>query len=121
MMVRPWIFVVGSIWILSGFAMSAARAQSPQSDSSPASTTKATKNKDEEAIRKSAQDFSDAFAKGDAKDIAAMWAEHGEYQDDGNKLLRGRQAIEKAYTELFAEKSGGKLDVDVQSVRFLTP
>ena len=33
----------------------------------------------------------------------------------------GRDAIEKAYTEIFEQKKGGKIDVEIQSVRFLTP
>ena len=78
-------------------------------------------SQDEQAIRNSAKEFSQAFAKGDAKAIAAMWAEHGEYQDDSGKLIRGRDEIEKAYTELFKEKPGEKIDVEIQSVNFLTP
>jgi uncharacterized protein (TIGR02246 family) len=78
-------------------------------------------NKDEEAIRKAARDFSAAFAKGDAKAIAALWAENGEFEDDVGQVLRGRDAIEKSYTEMFKEQPGGKLKVTIQSIRFLTP
>jgi uncharacterized protein (TIGR02246 family) len=106
--------------MLGGLAANAARAQSQESGSSSTGSAKSAANKDEQAIRKGASDFSRAFEKGDAKTIASMWAEHGEYEDDHGKLLRGREAVEKAYTELFAEKTGGKIDVEIQSIRFLT-
>jgi uncharacterized protein (TIGR02246 family) len=118
---KKTLFEIGTVLILSFAIPAVGIGQGVRSDQSPAVKSQPTANKDEEAIRKTASEFSDAFAKGDAKAIAAMWAEDGEYQDDGNKLLRGRQAIEQAYTEQFAEKSGGKIGVEVQSVRFLTP
>jgi uncharacterized protein (TIGR02246 family) len=121
MLIRPWIFVVGSILILSGFAVSTVHPQSPKSDSFSAGSTSAAMNKNDEAIRKSAGEFSQAFDKGDAKAIASMWAEHGEYQDDSGTILRGQDAIEKAYTEFFKEKPSGKIDVEIKSIRFLTP
>jgi uncharacterized protein (TIGR02246 family) len=114
-------------WVMAAvFAMSAA-AQSAHAQSKTGSAEKASKaanssdNKDEEAIRKAARDFSAAVAKGDAKAIAALWAESGEFEDDVGQVLRGREAIEKSYTEMFKEQPGGKLDVKIQSIRFLTP
>ncbi|HTQ41091.1 MAG TPA: SgcJ/EcaC family oxidoreductase [Pirellulales bacterium] len=117
---RPWILAAGSICIWSAVTANAARAQAPKSDSSPAATA-GTANKDEAAIRQGATAFSRAFENADAKAIAQLWAENGEYEDDQGAHLVGRDAIEKAYTQQFAEKKGGKIDVEVKSVRFLTP
>lgn len=74
-----------------------------------------------EAIRNSAKEFEKAFAKGDAKAVAALWTENGEYYDDSGVELIGRAAIEKAYAELFKEKPKGELEIDIQSIRFPSP
>ncbi len=68
-----------------------------------------------------AKTFVDAFEKGDAKVVAALWAEDGDYVDVNGRHLQGRSAIENAFKDFFAENKGLKLRVDVNSVRFLTP
>jgi uncharacterized protein (TIGR02246 family) len=120
MQIKIGIVLLGIAVAFGGAAGNMAIAQAPKSNPSSAAA-KAPENKDEEAIRKGAGEFSKAFEKGDAKAIAAMWVEHGEYLDDQNKTIRGRDAIEKAYTEIFEQKKGGKIEVEVKSVRFLTP
>ncbi len=132
--VAGWL-AVGSWLTGTGWLMgTAADAQSPKanpaavnpsaggtSNSQAGGAVKPPMSADEAAIRKTAADFSQAFAKGDAKAIAAMWTDRGEYEDDRGQKLRGREAVEKAYTDLFATRTGGKIDVEVQSVRLLTP
>jgi uncharacterized protein (TIGR02246 family) len=71
-----------------------------------------------DAITKSARDFEKAFEKGDAKAVAAFWTEDGEYYDDTGFELRGRAAIEKAYAEVFKQKAKGKLEIEIQGIRF---
>jgi uncharacterized protein (TIGR02246 family) len=73
---------------------------------------------DRTAIRQSAREFNEAFAKGDAKAIAAFWTANGEYQDESGLELRGRDAIEKAFAELFKNQKPGKVEVDIHSIRF---
>lgn len=73
---------------------------------------------DRAAIEKSSRDFSEAFAKGDAKAIAAMWTENGEYHDDEGVSLKGRAAIEKEFAEHFQEKRAGKVHMNIESIRF---
>jgi len=121
MQMRNWIFLLGIAGTFGLGNWDTALAQAPKSNPSSAATAKATISKDEDAIRKGAGEFSKAFEKGDAKALAAMWVEHGEYQDDQSKTIRGRETIEKAYSEIFEQKKGGKIDVEIQSVRFLTP
>src|SRR5258708_33518305 len=70
---------------------------------------------------KKAQGFADAFAKGDAKAVAAFWAEDGDYVDLNGRRLRGRPAIENAFKDFFTENKGVKLRIDVNSVRYVTP
>src|SRR6201981_484701 len=76
---------------------------------------------DKEAIFNNAKGFVDAFEKGDAKAVAAFWAEDGDYVDLDGRHLRGRAAIEDAFKEFFEENKGLKLRIDVKSVRFVTP
>jgi uncharacterized protein (TIGR02246 family) len=75
---------------------------------------------DEEAIRKQSVAFVRAFEQGDVKTLAGLWTEEGEYIDDDGTTLRGRRAIAEAYTKLFAENPRRKLEVNVESVRFVS-
>jgi uncharacterized protein (TIGR02246 family) len=63
----------------------------------------------------------EAFEKGDAKAVAAFWAEDGDYVDLNGRYLHGRPSIENAFKDFFAENKGLKLRIDVNSVRFVTP
>lgn len=72
-------------------------------------------------LLKSAQAFTDAFEKGDAKAVAAFWVENGDYIDLVGRHLQGRPAIENAFKEFFNENEGMKLRIEVNSVRFVTP
>src|SRR5215470_6626780 len=63
---------------------------------------------DEAPIRKEARAFAAAFAKGDAKGIAAMWTEKGECRMGGETFV-GRAAIEKAYAAFFKANPGHKV------------
>lgn len=72
---------------------------------------------DREAIKKSARDFQQAFAKGDAKACAAYWTENGEFIDEDN-AVRGRANIEKTFAEFFKEKPNAKVQLVIGSIRF---
>jgi uncharacterized protein (TIGR02246 family) len=73
------------------------------------------------ALMKNAQAFTEAFEKGDAKAVAAFWAEDGDYVDLNGRRWQGRSAIENAFKDFFKENKGSKLRIDVKSVRFVTP
>lgn len=77
--------------------------------------------KDKEAIAKNADGFVAAFHKGDAKGIAAFWAPEGDYTDLTGRHLQGRDAIQKAFTQLFADNKGLKVRIESESLRFVTP
>ncbi|MFO0851304.1 MAG: nuclear transport factor 2 family protein [Gemmataceae bacterium] len=88
----------------------------------PAGTAKAASaDGDRAAIEKTAREFAEAFNKGDAKAIAAMHTEAAESREVGGPTFVGRAAIEKAYTDLFKQNAGAKIEVLVQSVRFPAP
>jgi uncharacterized protein (TIGR02246 family) len=69
------------------------------------------------AIRAGSEAFVTAFNRGDAKAIAALWTEGGEYVDDSGSVFVGRDAIEKVYAELFAANPGGKIEIMIDSIR----
>jgi uncharacterized protein (TIGR02246 family) len=77
--------------------------------------------KDMEAIAKKAEAFIEAFHKGDAKAVAAFWTPDGDYTDQTGKHLKGREAIEKAFADYFAENKGLKVRINSDSLRFVTP
>jgi len=73
------------------------------------------------AIQKQAEAFVEAFHKGDAKAVAALWAEDCDFTDQTGRHLKGREAIEKGFTEFFADNKGTKLRIDSDALRFVTP
>src|SRR5271166_2446331 len=87
----------------------------------PARATSAETAAEENSLTNNAKAFVDAFEKGDAKAIAAFWAEDGDYVDVNGRHLQGRPSIENAFKDFFTENKGLKLRIDVNSVRFVTP
>ncbi|HEV3261256.1 MAG TPA: SgcJ/EcaC family oxidoreductase [Gemmataceae bacterium] len=83
--------------------------------------TKADSQDDDAAITKNRLAFVKAFHSGDAEALAALWTPDGDYMDESGRDLKGRAAIEKAFTAFFAENKGLKLRIDIGSVRFVTP
>jgi uncharacterized protein (TIGR02246 family) len=100
----------GMLVVLGTMVSQGASAQPPSPER--------TENADRAAITKSAKDFADAFNKGDAKAIAAMYTENGEAHDADGRRMVGRGAIEKAYADQFAAKQGHVIEVLPKSIRF---
>jgi uncharacterized protein (TIGR02246 family) len=75
----------------------------------------------EAAIQKQAEAFVEAFHKGDAKAVAACWAPDGDFIDRTGRHVKGREAIEKAFADLFAEDKDLKLRIEGLSLRFVSP
>jgi uncharacterized protein (TIGR02246 family) len=74
----------------------------------------------EDAIRRSAKDFTDAYDRGDADALAAQWTKDGEYSI-GNDTIKGRDAIAKLYAGFFKAHPGSKMTVKIGSIRVLAP
>jgi uncharacterized protein (TIGR02246 family) len=76
---------------------------------------------DHQGIHKLTREFVKAFDKGDAKAIASLCTEQCEYYDDTTgEVFLGRAAIEQAYADLFKERPGSKIEVNLEYVRFLS-
>lgn len=94
-------------------------AQSPQTtEQATAQPNETSRTNDEAAIRKGMSEFIRAVEKGDAKAVAAAWTPQGEYISEDGTILRGRAAIEAAYTKAFAKKSKTKVEITIESIRF---
>jgi uncharacterized protein (TIGR02246 family) len=76
---------------------------------------------EKEAIAKTATAFLEAFQNGDGKVVAAFWTADGDYTDQAGRHLKGRDAIEKAFTAFFAGNKGLKARIESESLRFVTP
>ncbi|HEX4415195.1 MAG TPA: SgcJ/EcaC family oxidoreductase [Lacipirellulaceae bacterium] len=74
----------------------------------------------EDAIRKSAKEFTDAYDRGDADTIAAQWTKDGEYSI-GKDTVKGRDTIAKMYAEFFKVHTGSKMTVKINSIQVLAP
>lgn len=75
---------------------------------------------EEAALLKNAEAFAEAFAKGDAKALAAFWTETGDFTTPTGQTFTGREALEKAFAEFFEENPGVKVRIDVSGYRFPT-
>jgi uncharacterized protein (TIGR02246 family) len=77
---------------------------------------------DEAAIRKSDEAYSEAYNKRDAKALAALWSPDAVYVDPetGDEAV-GREAIEKEFSDTFANVTDGKLEIQATSIKFLSP
>ena len=81
-------------------------------------TKESSRDTDRAAILESGRDFTAAFEKGDAKAVATLWTEQGEYESEDGTILRGRAAIEAAFAAHFKGHPVGKMEIKVESVRF---
>lgn len=73
----------------------------------------------ESSIRQGAQEFVDAFDRGDAAALAKHFATDGVYVNEEGERFEGRQAIQKEYELLFASSSNVKLKLEIDSIRSL--
>lgn len=75
---------------------------------------------DRKAIQAALQSFVKAFESRDAEALAAHWTAEGEYESDGEPAVRGRETIQKRFSEFFAKTPELKAEVRSDSLRFLS-
>ena len=74
---------------------------------------------DAKAILSTSEQIVVAYEKGDAKIASAQFTEDAEYVDEHGNVYRGRAEIERILTEYFAEHPSCRLEIDVDSIRFV--
>ncbi|WP_157605145.1 YybH family protein [Schlesneria paludicola] len=96
----------------------------------PIVTTAQDRNKDasndvmsaeERAIRATGETYVAAFCAGDASAAASHFTADAEYVDPSGTVYRGRKEIEELLKSLFSSKSGCKLQLEIESVRLVSP
>lgn len=76
---------------------------------------------DEKAVRNSAAAFMKAYNEHDSKALAALFAPKAEVIDENEFLVKGRDAIEQAFADVFKEFPNSSMKVEIESLRILTP
>lgn len=77
---------------------------------------------DEAAIRQAVGAYVEAFNKGDAKALAALWSPEAVYTHPETGVeASGREAIEKQFANVFAAAKGAKLEAQSASIQFVSP
>ncbi len=118
---------VGLMLTTLSFAVLAAdlaRAQqAPPGSTAPANSEaiEVADNPDLAALRQSAASFVEAFSRGDAAAVAALWTPDGEYVDDRGRKFVGREAIEQGYAAFFTENPKSTLRLEIEALRLLSP
>lgn len=74
-----------------------------------------------DSLKTSASEFEKAYNAGDAKAIAAQFAEHAEVIDDGGQVIAGRAGIEARFAALFKEHPQARIAVELTSLRQISP
>jgi uncharacterized protein (TIGR02246 family) len=89
----------------------------------PAETAsaKAADEVEDKAIRASAEAFTRAYNNHNARAVAELFAPKAEIIDENGVLTRGREAIEKAFAEVFKEDPRIEARCEIESIRILTP
>jgi uncharacterized protein (TIGR02246 family) len=82
-------------------------------------TEPADRSADEAAVRANVEAFVKAYNAGDAKAAAALFALDGQIITQDGDTVEGREAIELGFDEIFAETPDARMEVTVDSIRFI--
>src|SRR5262249_53773954 len=120
------------IGLLAGIAVVVAPSVQSQSDSKkqataagggeqkkPAGRPAADHSADEAAIRANVTAFVKAYNAHDAKAVAALFTPDGQIVDKEGDASEGRDAIQKVFAGLFADNPQKRIEVTVDSIRFI--
>ncbi len=84
--------------------------------------TEQGKAADEAANRKLLEQYAAAFNKKDAKALAQIWAEDGEYTSLSGRAAKGRSEIESLFRDILSGPyKDARIQLVAQSVRLLAP
>lgn len=74
----------------------------------------------EQAIVATAQDFAEAFNRGDAQAVAELWTENGSLIDEQGTAFKGRKAIAAEYAALFKQYPKATIEIHIDSIEYPT-
>lgn len=81
----------------------------------------AAEDPEAKAVRAGAAAFAKLYNAHDSKGLAGLFALKAEVIDEDGQVTKGRDAIEKAFAEVFKKTPKVSMTVDVDSVRVLSP
>jgi len=88
----------------------------------PATAASAASEADSRAIRDQAAAYSKAFAIGDFKTMAQMWAPDGTFTDSDGHDYKNRAEVENYFRSYFTNQAAPqKLDINIESIKFPAP
>jgi uncharacterized protein (TIGR02246 family) len=92
-------------------------------DKSPATkqSPRIALRKEEQNLRKAAQDYAAAFNKADLDTLGDCWTDDAEYTSEAGKTTRSREAMRRLLKQSLADSKGAKQTIKVRSVRFIKP
>lgn len=96
-------------------------AATPAQQTATQQATSATLTEDEAAIRASAEAYEKDFAAGNAKALADAYLSDGELVDLNGRTIKGREAIENEFVDIFQHHAGAKVKVKIDAIKFLSP
>lgn len=115
-LVPAWFFLGTCLTYCQEKTSDAKASAAAQSDSGAAELSSPELN----AIREQSAAFVAAFNANDAAKIAELWTEEGEYVDAFGRRFVGRQEIEKAYADFFAEHPKAQLQLTIDSLHLVS-
>src|SRR5262245_37260387 len=76
---------------------------------------------DAQAVRKAAQAYAEAFNRGDADGVMALWGPNPDYVDDAGEDYQGRDTIAQLVSSNVALEDRNKLAIETDDVRMIKP
>lgn len=76
---------------------------------------------DAKAIRETHKKLLEAYCADDAKAVAALFSEEGEYVNAADELFQGREDIQSTLAEFMEDHPGCSVDSQITAMRFLGP
>lgn len=113
--------LTAAVVLLAGWIGYAQVQEKPKDKPDTSSKRADSTDPDEEAIRRSAVAFTIAYNLHDAKEVSELFALRAEFTDEDGNLIKGREAIQQDFADMFKEFPKCKIEVDVSSIRVLTP
>ena len=120
MFLKPTLLVGCTLWLAGAVGMPCGLPVLAQSPSGQLAVP--SRADDERAIRANVESYVQAFNDRNVDAVAAFWSPEAVYTSriDGTEFV-GRDAIKEQYQFLFSVSPNLKLDVKVDSVRFVSP
>lgn len=113
--------ILWSVGLLSGLLVLVGQSVQSQPEPGKKVVPAPTRAADETAIRANVAAFVRAYNAGDAKGVAALFTPDGRIVDKDGDESEGREAIAQTFAGIFAATPQKRLEVSIESIRFLGP